>query len=464
MRVSVALFTSDLRLHDNPVLRAAVREADAVVPLFVRDSGIEATGFVVPNRMAFLADCLADLDTGLRRRGGRLIVRSGEVVEQVCALVTQCEAGAVHVAAGVSLYAQRRERRLREALEAIGCRLTVHDAVITVVAPGQLTPQGNDHFAVFTPFFRRWSAEPLREPQAPPREVRVPERIPSERLPERDRIPGVAPGLAPGGEGAGRERFTAWLRSGLADYDEWQGDLGADATSRLSPYLHFGALSPVEVVHRARSRDPDSVDFVRQMAWRDFHYQLLAARPRASFENYRERGDRWRDERIAREDIEAWREGRTGYPVVDAAMRQMRHEGWMHNRARLLVASFLTKTLYVDWRIGARFFLRHLVDGDIPNNQMNWQWVAGTGVDTRFNRVLNPVAQGRRYDPDGEYVRRWVPALEHLTGSAVHEPWKLPEDERAKLRYPDPLIPLSRGLERFKEARELGYDDDGGGR
>ncbi len=471
MRVSVALFTSDLRLHDNPVLRAAVRDADAVVPLFVRDSGIEATGFVVPNRLAFLADCLADLDAGLRRRGGRLVVRSGAVVDQVCALVTQCEAGAVLVAAGVSRYAQRRERRLREALESIGCRLAVHDAVVTAVPPGRLTPQGNDHFAVFTPYFRRWSAESLRDPQPPPREVRVPERIPSERLPDRARIQGVAPGVAQGGERAGRERLNAWLRGGLEGYEERQGDLGADATSRLSPYLHFGALSAAEVVRRARSRVPSDNGFVRQVAWRDFHYQVLAARPRASFENYRNRGDRWRDERIAREDIEAWREGRTGYPVVDAAMRQTLHEGWMHNRGRLLVASFLTKTLYVDWRIGARFFLAHLVDGDIPNNQMNWQWVAGTGVDSRFNRVLDPPpgprgpgryphAQGRRYDPDGAYVRRWVPALEHLTGSAVHEPWKLPKDERAKLRYPDPLIPLSRGLERFRQAR-VGYGKGG---
>jgi deoxyribodipyrimidine photo-lyase len=192
------------------------------------------------------------------------------------------------------------------------------------------------------------------------------------------------------------------------------------------------------------------------LCWRDFHHQVLAARPEASVRDYRSRGDRWRGEEEATEDIEAWREGRTGYPVVDAGMRQLCHEGWMHNRARLVVASFLTKTLYVDWRIGARHFLRYLVDGDLVNNQLNWQWVAGTGTDTRPHRVLNPVLQGKRYDPDGTYVRRWVPELADVAGAAVHEPWRLPDEERALLRYPAPLLDLGEGLARFRQARERG--------
>lgn len=215
-----------------------------------------------------------------------------------------------------------------------------------------------------------------------------------------------------------------------------------------------------ELVHQAResgdragagaAEGTGAGDFVRQLAWRDFHHQVLAARPDAAWQDYRTRNDRWR---TAPEEVAAWKEGRTGYPVVDAAMRQLREEGWMHNRGRLLVASFLTKTLYIDWRIGARHFLDLLVDGDLVNNQLNWQWTAGTGTDTRPNRVLNPVRQGLRFDPAGAYVRRWVPELGGLAGKEVHEPWKLGERDRARYDYPAPMVPLAAGLQRFAEGR-----------
>jgi deoxyribodipyrimidine photo-lyase len=361
------------------------------------------------------------------------------------------------MAAGVSAYARRREERLRAALEGEGCRLHVHDAVITALAPGAVTPSGSDHFAVFTPYFRRWSQEPLRNAVAAPRAIRVPDGVGSEEIPSRTGLSGLSQGLARGGEREGRKRLTAWLRAGIASYEDGHDDLPGDATSRLSPHLHFGTLSPVELVHRARAAGgPGAEAFVRQLAWRDFHHQVLAARPDAAVADYRTKHDRWRSGRTAREDIQAWKEGRTGYPVVDAAMRQLRHEGWMHNRARLLAASFLTKTLYVDWRIGARHFLDLLVDGDVANNQLNWQWMAGTGTDSRPGRVLNPVTQAKRHDPDGEYVRRWVPELAGLAGGAAHEPWKLQGLERAAYDYPDPVVELSDGLARFRAARDHG--------
>ncbi|MFE9771939.1 cryptochrome/photolyase family protein [Streptomyces sp. NPDC005931] len=454
MTVAVVLFTSDLRLHDHPPLHAALAAADEVVPLFVRDPGVRAAGFDAPNRRAFLADCLADLDASLRHRGGRLVVRTGPVVREVHALAAECGAAQVHMAAGVTGYAQRREERLRRELAGLGVALRVHDAVITAVAPGAVVPTGGDHYAVFTPYLRRWSAEPLREPLPAPRAVRVPDAVRGEPLPSRAGTPGLSPGLPAGGETAGRDRFSRWARAGLDHYGERHDDLAGDATSRLSPHLHFGALSAAELVRRARARGgPGAEAFVRQLCWRDFHHQVLAARPEASVRDYRTRHDRWRTEDEAAEDVAAWREGRTGYPVVDAAMRQLRHEGWVHNRARLLAASFLTKTLYVDWRIGARHFLDLLVDGDVVNNQLNWQWVAGTGTDTRPHRVLNPVLQGRRYDPDGAYVRRWVPELADLDARTVHEPWRLPADRRAGLGYPAPLIDLAEGLDRFRRAR-----------
>ncbi|SMF44127.1 deoxyribodipyrimidine photo-lyase [Streptomyces sp. Amel2xC10] len=455
MNVSVVLFTSDLRLHDHPPLRAALQGSRQVVPLFVRDRAVTGAGFAVPNRLAFLADCLRDLDTGLRERGGRLVVRSGDVVEEVCRVAAEADADEVHLAADASAYAQRREARLRRALEAEGVRLHVHDTVTSAVDPGAVAPASSDHFAVFTPYFGHWSRRGLREVLGAPRKLAVPDGVGSEDLPARRGLAGLSPDLAAGGETEGRERLTAWLRSGVAAYEDRHDDLAGDATSRLSPHLHFGTLSPVELVHRARAAGgPGAEAFVRQVAWRDFHRQVLAARPDAASADYRTKHDRWRTKRTAGEDIEAWREGRTGYPVVDAAMRQLRQEGWMHNRGRLLTASFLTKTLYVDWRVGARHFLDLLVDGDMANNQLNWQWMAGTGTDSRPNRVLNPVTQAKRYDPEGAYVRRWVPELAEVAGPAVHEPWKLRTSDDPAPDYPDPLIELSDGLARFRRARE----------
>jgi deoxyribodipyrimidine photo-lyase len=452
MSVAVMLFTSDLRVHDQPVLRAALRGADEVVPLFVLDSGVQAAGFDAPNRRAFLADCLTSLDAGLRERGGRLVIRTGDVVEQVCTVVTESGARRVHVASGVSRYALRREERLRTALESTGCALEVHDAVITAQPPGRITPAGNDHFAVFTPYFRRWQEVRLRETAAAPRTVRVPGTA-GDPLPARNAVGGVSPGLAEGGEEVGRRRLKTWLADGIGSYRDRHDDLPGDATSRLSPYIHFGCLSPAELVGLARDKGGAGAEaFVRQLAWRDFHHQVLASRPEASWSDYRARGDRWRSDEA---EVAAWREGRTGYPVVDAAMRQLLHEGWMHNRGRLLVGSFLTKTLYVDWRVGARHFLDLLVDGDIANNQLNWQWVAGTGTDTRPNRVLNPLIQAKRFDPQGDYVRRWVPELAGLAGSAVHQPWQLDGRDRARFDYPDPVVDLAEGRDRFAHARGL---------
>ncbi|MFC8090478.1 cryptochrome/photolyase family protein [Streptomyces sp. NPDC057301] len=454
MRVSVALFTADLRVHDNPVLVAALKDAERVVPLFVVDSGIRRTGFVVPNRAAFLADSLADLDAALRARGGRLVVRTGDVVEETCRVAAETGAAVVHIAGGVSRYAVRREERLRAELAGDRRELRVHDASLTAVPPGALTPagKGKDHFAVFSPYFRRWESFSVRGVRRAPKEVPVPD-VRSADLPSANSLASgsPSPALPTGGESEARRRLRSWLSGPLSGYDDRHDDLAADATSRLSPYLHFGCLSPTELLHKARGQDNPGADaFVRQLAWRDFHHQVLAARPDAAHHDYRPRHDRWRR---AKKDIEAWQEGRTGYPVVDAAMRQLSHEGWMPGRARLLAASFLTKTLYVDWRVGARHFLDLLVDGDLANNQLNWQWVAGTGTDTRPNRVLNPRIQARRFDPDGAYVRRWLPELRDLDARTIHRVPALDAAARADLDYPAPIVDLTAGADRFREGR-----------
>ncbi len=436
MTVSIALFTQDLRLHDNPVLHAARTSAEQVVPLFVSDPAVEAAGFAAPNRQAFLADCLADLDASLRAIGSRLTVRRGDAAEQTARIAAETGAATVHVAAGASAFARRREALLRKVL---GDRLHVHDASVTVVPPGRITPAGRDHYAVFTPYLRAWQETPRRTLLRAPAELRTPDGLRSDTL----FVDGAtSPALPPGGESAARARWRRWDVDAYADIHD---DLAADDTSRLSPYLHFGCLSPTELVTRALWHDgPGAQAFVRQLVWRDFHHQVLAARPDAARRNYRDRDDRWHHDEA---EAEAWRQGRTGYPIVDAGMRQLAHEGWMHNRARLVTASFLAKNLYLDWRIGAAHFLSLLVDGDVANNQLNWQWVAGTGTDTRPNRVLNPLRQADRYDPDGAYVRRWVPELAHLPGPSVHRPWLFTDD------YPAPIVDPDTLTARFRHGR-----------
>jgi deoxyribodipyrimidine photo-lyase len=434
---AVVLFTRDLRVHDHPALAAATAAADQVVPLFVFDEALLARGFAGPNRLNFLLESLADLDRSLRALGGGLVLRRGDPVRETVAVARAVRARTIFASADVSAWARRRERRLAEACGEAGIRLELCPGV-TVVGAGDLRPAAGDHFRVFTPYWRRWRAQPLRPLARRPTRVNLPHGLDRGRLPAlRELTAGrPSPALPAGGESAGRARLDAWLRRGLDRYRDRHDDLAADGTSRLSPYLHFGCLSPVEVARRAADR-PNGEPFLRQLCWRDFLHQVTAAFPAIGREDYRPRGDRWRDDPAA---LEAWKEGRTGIPLVDAGMRQLRHEGWMHNRARLVTASFLVKHLRLDWRLGAAHFFELLVDGDLACNAGNWQWVAGTGNDPRPNRVLNPVRQGRRFDPQGEYVRRWVPELATVPDGRVHEPWALDRSERQRLDYPAPIV------------------------
>lgn len=451
--VALAVLTRDLRVHDNPVLSAAAAEADACVPLFVLDEAILRSAYNRPNRAHFLADSLRDLDASLTDRGGGLVVRRGDWAAEVAGLAEEVGAEVVHVAGDVSGYAARRLDRLRSKLPD-GVRLEVHDDALLVVPPGEVAAGGKDYMAVFTPYFRQWERQPMRDLAPAPRSLRMP-RVRTGRLPTAEDIaPGKpSPDIARGGETAGRQRMHAWLRSALDAYVDDHDALGNDNTSRLSPYLHFGCLSPVELVRAAREYPGEAADaFVRQVAWRDFHHQVLASRPAATREDYRPRGDRWHH---SEEELAAWKEGRTGYPVVDAGMRQLAREGWMHNRARLIVGHFLCKTLYIDWREGAQHFVDLLLDADVANNTMNWQWVAGTGTDSRYNRTYNVVLQARRHDPRGAYVRRYVEELTGVDDAYVHEPWLLPDDEFEALGYPRPVVDQDEAKNRLRRGRDL---------
>ncbi|HEU5023450.1 MAG TPA: deoxyribodipyrimidine photo-lyase [Spirillospora sp.] len=425
MSTSIMLFTRDLRVRDNPALAAACR-AERVIPVFVFDDAVLDGAFAVPNRVRFLVESLADLRESLREMGGDLVVRRGDPATEVARLAK--DADALCLADERSAYAKRRLGRLRE----LGLRVTAHPG-ITVVPPGELTPSGGDHYRVFTPYWRAWDASRRRPVAKTPRAIRLPSGVRPGPLPESTDLTRGEPsrGLAAGGERPGRRRMADWLREDAADYDRIHDDLAADRTSRLSPYLKFGCVSPLE----AAATGPDG--FRRQLAWRDFHHQVAAAFPALPRSDYRPRDRRWnRDE----DALSAWCEGSTGIPIVDAGMRQLREEGFMHNRARLVTASFLTRNLDVDWRHGLRHFNDWLLDGDVADNAGNWQWVAGTGNNTRPSQVMKPLRQASRFDPRGDYVRRYVHELADVEGSRVHRPWTLPADRLRSLGYPPPII------------------------
>ncbi|MGV9415359.1 cryptochrome/photolyase family protein [Nocardia sp. NPDC003693] len=435
MSVSIALFSRDLRIRDNPMLTAAARD-DAVVPLFVFDEPIVARVREAPNRIRFLLAALAELDTELRSRGGRLVIRRGRVAEEVARVAAEVGAGTVHIAEDVSRYSREREQDIRDELSDLDCQVRTHPASITAVDPAEMKPDtGRGHYAVFSPYYRRWSETPLRRPLPVPERVTVPD-IDSEPLPDPSELcdgPG-SPELEVGGETTGRKLLSRWVSGPVDDYGDLRDQLAVDGTSGLSPYLHFGCLSPTEVVFRTDGSTTGGQAFVRQIAWRDFHHQVLADRPEVASEDYRPDGRTWLNDK---DGFEAWKAGRTGYPMVDAAMRQLLAQGLQPGRARMITASFLSKTLQVDWRLGAEHFERWLVDADIANNRLNWQWVAGTGTDTRSSRVLNPLRQADRFDPEGVYVRRWLPEIAHLPGAEIQRPWRAGIPASV---YPAPIV------------------------
>jgi deoxyribodipyrimidine photo-lyase len=434
METAIVVFTRDLRVHDNPALHQACIRARQVVPLFVADPAIAAP----PNRARFLAESLADLREQLRERQADLVIRTGDPSAEVIAVAAQTAAQAVYIADDVSHYATVRRRNLERECARHRLDLSVTPG-LTVVPPGALTPAGGGPYKVFTPYWRVWRAARWRAPCPAPGTIAMPAVGQTGRIPAAGQ--GASPALAKGGETEGRRRFAAFLRRHLADYPEHHDDLASARTSRLSAYLRFGCVSPLEAAIGARDRpggNEQGQEFCRQLAWRDFFHQVTAAFPGLGRKEYRP-GPAWSDDENA---LEAWRAGRTGIPIVDAGLRQLGAEGFMHNRARMITASFLTRTLGLDWRHGYRHFAALLADGDVASNAGNWQWVAGTGHNTRPNRVMNPLRQAQRFDPAGTYVRRHVPELADLPPDRIHTPWRLDPATRRALSYPDPLVEL----------------------
>ncbi len=460
----------DVRLHDNPALQAALAHG-RVVPVFVVDPALLAgrSHRQATRRRAFLFGALESLDRDLRERGARLIVRHGPPLDVLAAL--SAETGADLIVAGEDFgpYARRRDAAVQAALP---LRLT---AGPNLQHPLAVRKSDGEPYTVFTPYCKAWLALPRPRPD---QVLPAPGALPA--LPDAWRSDPLGPASElsdfPAAELAARERLTRFVAGAEAPVFRYRTErdlLGVAGTSALSPYLRFGLLSAREAVVAALSAiaqapDPTSAQgaqtWLNELIWREFYQSILYHFPhvlRTAF-NRALRDIAWRDAPL---DLAAWQTGRTGVPVVDAAMRQLAQTGWMHNRARMIVASFLVKDLLIDWRIGEQWFMDQLVDGDPAANNGGWQWTAGVGTDAApYFRIFNPVLQGRKFDPTGDYIRRYVPELSRLPAAVIHEPWMLTPIEQRQLgvvigeQYPAPIVERAQARERtlraYQAARE----------
>ena len=454
----------DLRLHDNQALTTALRNSDSVQPLFILDPALLGSDYVGEKRLAFLFASLRSLRGDLEALGGNLLVRRGDPLEVLTVLRQELEYERIVAERDHTPYAQARDRR-------VGASLPLQRVGSTAIRqPGTVRKADDDPYVVYSPFRDRWlegsaiSAGQLLP--APPR-IQKAEGLTGDSIPEQPQYE-----LAehfPIGEEAARTRLLEFTKpeGSIADYDNRRDQLAAGGTSRLSPYLRFGLISPREAyvaAGEAQERQKSVRDrqgtrtWIEELIWRDFYIHILNFFPRARSESFREKYKDlpWRNEEA---EFEAWQRGETGYPVVDAGMRQLKSIGWMHNRARMIAASFLVKDLLIDWRWGERYFMQHLLDGDPASNNGGWQWAAGTGTDAApYFRIFNPVRQGEKHDPDGEYIRRWIPELKDVPGEYIHEPWKLSEEEQRNFNcrigrdYPQPIVDHAQARERALEA------------
>ena len=455
---AIVWFRRDLRLHDHAALTAALEAADVVVPLFVFDEPLLDGRWPSANRTWFMRQSVAALAEALAERGAPLRIVSGQPADVVPALARDLRAGEVYVTRDAAPYGRWRDRAVadRLAVDGIAFRpkrgLYVHE-------PDEVRKTDGGPFTVYSPFRRAWQALD-RRPVLP-----APDRIPGPpgaagRGSRSDPVPEVPPptadqALIPApGEDAARDRLARWLDGPIASYASSRNRLDREGTSRLSQDLRWGLLSPNEVAHRADGAGEGRRVFLQELVWREFYAHVLWHHPRVRREPFQ---PAFADLAWADDDdgFHAWAEGRTGYPIVDAAMRQLRASGFVHNRARMIAASFLTKDLLLDWRLGEAEFMRHLTDGDVASNNGGWQWTASTGTDPQpYFRIFNPVLQGQRFDPEGAYVRRWVPELAHVSSKRIHEPWTMSDAEQAEARcrigtdYPAPIVDHAAARER----------------
>ncbi|HEX4471725.1 MAG TPA: deoxyribodipyrimidine photo-lyase [Nocardioides sp.] len=453
---SVLWLRRDLRRRDLPALGAAAEAVSSgggqVHVVFVVDPVLwDHCG---PVRRGWLA---ASVRAAAASYDGRLSVRVGDPVAELGAFATEVGAGSVYVSAETTPYGVRRDSRVR-------ARLAERDVewVATgspyAVGPGRVRTRGETPYRVFTPFARAWREHGWSDPAPAPRGVRLGADLSDDHAQERlTRALVECPVELPtAGEEAALRRWRSFRDQHLADYAEARDRPDLPGTSRLSAYLKVGAIHPRTILSDlSGARTKAARSYVDELAWREFYADVLSTEPHSAWRDLRpELGSMPYDD--PDDLLESWKRGRTGFPIVDAGMRQLAETGWMHNRVRMITASFLCKDLHVWWPSGARHFLEHLVDADLASNNHGWQWVAGTGTDASpYFRVFNPVTQGRKFDPQGDYVRRWVPELAHVPGARAHEPWK--SDDGYDHGYPEPVVDhaeeRAEALRRYDAAR-----------
>ena len=456
MTTIICWIRRELRLADNTPLYNACRRADTVIPLYILDPALLHSARLAGPRIGWLFDGLRQFDQDLQRLGSRLILREGSPATVLSALVQESGAEAVYFARDYSPYAATRDHSVETALRALGVRVELFKDNVIHEASEVLTG-AKQPFSVYSPFRKVWETLPKPEPFPAPARIATPTHLSSVPIPTAAEIlpePIVLPG-----ESRAKARLDHFLSSAVFDYDTARDQPGIDGTSVMSPYLRWGMISARTCYQAARdaeteaARQPDSTRarqgiqrWISELVWREFYYQVLLTHPHVVRGAFRPEYDRvpWENDDSL---IDAWQRGQTGYPIIDAAMHQLLTTGWMHNRTRMIVASFLCKDLLVDWRVGERFFMQRLLDGDLANNNGGWQWTAGTGTDAApYFRVFNPTSQGERFDPDGVYIRRWLPALRKVPNVTIHQPARLSAADQARYGcvigrdYPAPLV------------------------
>lgn len=452
----------DLRLSDNQALTEAISSSKSVIPVFVLDPKLINSPNSSPKRLAFLYKGLAELDGDLRGKGSKLVIRRGEPLEALSRLVRESGAEGIFAEEDFSPYARKRDKQIASqlSLKLIGGSCVSH--------PASLLKMDGKPYKVFTPYMRAWKAHHrIQADQLAP----LPEFIPTLSEVEGDKLPeqpgSDIPLVFEPGEGVANKRLQEFIRSesgGIFQYADLRNLMDVSGTSQISPYLRFGMLSARQCISAAQEAMDVSSDeqgrksaetWLNELIWREFYCAILYHFPYVLQHSFREdlRALPWRNEP---EEFSAWCDGHTGYPIVDAAMRQLSETGWMHNRGRMIAASFLVKDLVIDWRWGERFFMQQLIDGDPAANNGGWQWTAGTGTDAApYFRVFNPILQSKKFDPDGSFIKRWIPELAAVPVRFIHTPWEMNMEIQQQSgyiggqNYPLPIVDHSYARERI---------------